>query len=190
MRRSKMGHDNRAASATRLKLIALLPRLRRFAAVLAGDGDSRDQLLRGACVAMLEQGSPNPHGAPFDRWAFAELYAHWLERLRDHADPMAQGRGDADLFQAAFAGADGEAVEVAETAAILTGLPPQQRCAALLVYGDGFTYEEAATILDTSPQTVIERAARALVALIERGEAAAARDARIETLFPRQRQAG
>jgi RNA polymerase sigma-70 factor (ECF subfamily) len=189
-----MVQGERIAESTRLKLIGLLPRLRRFAAVLAGDRDGCDRLLRDACLRMLEDERPNPHGAPFDRWAFAELYALWLDRLRDHTDPMTQGKADVDLFTAAFAGADGDSAEIEETAAILTSLPPQQRSAAVLIYGDGFSYEEAAMILDAPPQTVIERAARALAALIKRaglaGDAAPPSGARIESLFPAQRQAG
>jgi RNA polymerase sigma-70 factor (ECF subfamily) len=193
-RRLDMAQGERITQSTRLKLISLLPRLRRFAAVLAGDRAGCDRLLRDACLRMLEDEHLNQQGAPFDRWAFAELYALWLERLRDHTDPMTQGKGDVDLFMAAFMGAEGNSAEIAETAAVLTKLPPQQRSAALLIYGDGFSYDEAAMILDAPLQTVVERAARALASLIERtglaGGEAPSTGAQIESLFPAQRQAG
>lgn len=189
-----MAQGERITQSTRLKLISLLPRLRRFAAMLAGDRTGCDRLLRDACLRMLSDERPNRQGAPFDRWAFAELYALWLERLRDHTDPMAQGKGDVDLFTAAFAGAEGDSAEIAETAEVLTNLPPQQRSAAVLIYGDGFSYDEAAMILDAPPQTVVERAARALASLIGRADLAGGEPpstgARIESLFPAQRQAG
>lgn len=181
------------AESTRLKLIGLLPRLRRFAAVLAGNWPDCDRLLRAACEKMLAEVHRYQRGTPFDRWAFAELYTLWLESLRDHTEPMTQGKGDESLFQTAFTGADGKKSEIAGTAAILAKLPPQQRCALLLIYGEGFTYDEAAQIVDAPTQTVVERAARALAALIERAglmDGSAASGAQIEPLYPRQRQAG
>lgn len=177
----------------RLKLISLLPRLRRFAAALAGDRTGCDLLLRAACEQTLAEGHRYQRGTPFDRWAFTRLHALWLEALREHITPLAQGRGDASLFRAAFAGADGDAAEIAETAEILAALPPQLRCVALLIYGEGFTYDEAAAIMEAPPNTVIERAARVLVALIERAALMEGTDtpgARIEALYPEQRQAG
>lgn len=179
--------------STRIKLINLLPRLRRFAAALAGDRAGRDALLRTACERMLGDQRSHQPGTPFDRWAFAQLHALWLEGLREQTEPMARARGDEDLFQAAFAGADGGVAEIAETAAALSRLPPQQRGAALLIYGEGFSYDEAASILDVASHTVVERAARALAALIDAGGgrgAEAAPEARVESLYARERQTG
>lgn len=180
--------------STRLKLISLLPRLRRFAAVLAGDRAGCDALLRAACERMVSDQRNHQPGTPFDRWAFAQLHALWLAGLREQTDPMTRARGDEDLFQAAFAGADAGAAEIAETAAALTRLPPQQRSAALLIYGEGFSYEEAATILDVPPHMVVERTARALAALIDGGGpmrgGGDAPEARVEPLYGRERQTG
>lgn len=176
----------------RLKLINLLPRLRRFALILAGEGQRRDTLLKAACTRMLQGPSHYQQGTAFDRWAFTELYGVWLEMLRDHSHPMTQGRGDAALFLEAFAEVDAGKTLAAETADILSRLPPQQRGAALLVYGEGFGYGEAAQVLDVSPQTVMERSARVLVALMEgAGDAQNAPDsANVETLYPMERQTG
>lgn len=192
-RRTDMVQRENSTESTRLKLISLLPRLRRFAAVLAGDRAGCDALLRAACERMISDKSGQP-GTPFDRWAFEQLHALWLEGLRQHTEPMARVRGDEDLFQAAFAGADAGAAEIAETAAALTRLPPQQRSAALLIYGEGFSYEEAASILDVPSHTVIERTARALAALIDASgtmySGDASPEARVESLHARERQTG
>lgn len=177
---------------TRLKLISLLPRLRRFAAVLAGDRPRGDDLLRAASGRMLAADARRRGSAPFDIWAFSELYMLWLEKLRDHNDPMAQGRGDEELFRSAFSGTGFAREDVARTANILSKLPPQQRSAVLLIYGDGFSYDEAAVILDAPRQTVVERAARALSTMIDRiGPAsdASGEGAVVEALYPTERQA-
>lgn len=192
-RRTGMVQGKTDAESLRPKLIGLLPRLRRFAAVLAGDGPGCDDLLRAACEKMLGGMFSYQRGTPFDRWAFARMYVLWLESLRDHTEPMAQGKGDESLFQAAFTGADGKKSETAETAAILAKLPPQQRCALLLIYGEGFTYDEAAQILDAPTQTVMERATRALSVVIERAGlmgGGTASGAQIESFYPTKRQAG
>lgn len=187
-----MVQDTDISNRTRLKLISLLPRLRRFAAVLAGDRERSDDLLRTACRRMLRANARRRGSAPFDIWAFSELYALWLEKLRDHMDPMAQGRGDEEMFRSAFAGADIGAGEIALTAEILSNLPPQQRSAALLVYGDGFSYEDAALILDVPRQTVVERATRALSTIIDRTGTVhdiGGPRAVVEALYPAERQA-
>ena len=188
-----MVQGKKDAELLRHKLIGLLPRLRRFSAVLAGNRSACDTLLRAACEKMLGGMHAYQRGTAFDRWAFASMYALWLDSLRDHTEPMTQGKGDEDLFHAAFAGADGGKSETAETAAILAKLPPQQRCALLLIYGEGFSYDDAAQILDAPTHTVVERSVRALSSVIERGELMGGHGisgAQIESLYPRKRRAG
>lgn len=188
-----MVRETDISRTTRLKLISLLPRLRRFAAVLAGDRPRSDEVLRAACMRMLEADARRRGSSPFDIWAFSELHALWLEKLRGHIDPMAQGRGDELLFRSAFSGAEAGTADDGRTAEILSRLPPQQRSALLLIYGDGFSYEDAALILDAPRLTVVERAARALSTLIDAtgpAREAAGDGAVVESLYPAERQAG
>ena len=51
----------------RSRLISLLPRLRRFASVLAGDRPGGDGLLRAACNTMLDEAHRYQRGTPFAR---------------------------------------------------------------------------------------------------------------------------
>ena len=188
-----MVQRQRVGESIRHRLISLLPRLRRFATVLAGNGEARDALLRAACQRMLDEEHRYQRGLALDIWALSQLHSLWLGSLREHVEPMMQGRGDESLFRIAFRSAEGTEDEMAETAAVLATLPPQQRAALLLIDGEGFSYEEAARILDTPRETVVERVARALAALIERmgpaiGESASAAD--VQTLFPAERKTG
>lgn len=188
-----MAQREKNRDSTRLKLVSLLPRLRRFAAVLAGDREACDSLLRNTCQAMLADDRGYQRGTPFDRWAFTQLYARWLEELRDHKDPMAQGKDAENLLLSSLAGQDVPGGDIAATAGMLAKLPPQQRAAALLIYGEGFSYDDAALIIDTERQTLIERASRALAAHVALAPPAAAasvaQGTNIASLFPRQRQA-
>ncbi len=186
-----MVQRQRIRESIRHRLISLLPRLRRFAGVLAGNREARDALLLTACRHMLAEQHRYQRGLALDIWAFSQLYSLWLKSLRRHGEPMTQGRGDETLFLTAFWGAEESEDESAALAAALASLPPQQRAALVLMDGEGFSYEEAAEILDSSPQTVMERVARGLGALIERMGPAlgtGAPTAQIQALFPAERK--
>jgi DNA-directed RNA polymerase specialized sigma24 family protein len=166
-------------------LVALLPRLKRFASVLVGDKDEGTALLRRALLRMLDDQHRYQRGTPLDRWAFGEIYRLWLYELRDHADPMREGKASEASFERLFhqdKGADFDAL----TASFLGHLPPQQRSTLLLVYGEGFGYEDAGRVLDASPDTIAARLIRASATLADRLGAAAHRPRRatIETLYP------
>ncbi|MGI9384392.1 MAG: RNA polymerase sigma factor [Methyloligellaceae bacterium] len=153
--------------SVRARLVTLLPRLRRFAIVLCGDRPGSDELLRAACKTMLDEGHRYQRGTPFARWAFSEIYSVWLSRLRAHRQPIAQVRADEQLFGGA---PNDDTADNAPppVAGFLASLPPQQRSAILLVYGEGLSYEDAAKVLDTPAETVAARVSRALAALIDR----------------------
>lgn len=180
------------SASERAKLITLLPRLRRFATVLAGDKTRADDLLRAACKKMLSKGHTYQRGTAFDIWAFRELHSNWLATLRTHDAPIAQSQGDAAVFTDLADGEDTDS-HAAETAGILAKLPPQQRGATLLIYGEGLSYDEAADILETSPQTVMTRVSRALASFVERAhwlESVRLQSADVQQLNKINRQAG
>ncbi len=187
----EMAQSERLSKSARTKLIILMPRLRRFAKLLAGDRDSADNLLRSACRKILDKGHTFQQGTAFDLRAFAELHGEWLSDLRSHETPISQGQGDASAF--APAGLENDEHHFLEIAGILAHMPPQQRSAVLLVYGEGFSYDEAARILDTPIQTVIARVSRALASFIERADwidSAGLYGAKVEQLKQINRQAG
>lgn len=162
----EMAHSQRLNKSVRTKLITLLPRLHRFALTLAGNRESADALLRAACNNMLDGGAVSRQGLAFDVWAFGALQGEWLAGLRTQTYPISQGQGDVTTFLPV--GAAGEDRQFRDIAGVLSKLPPQQRSAVLLVYGEGFSYAEAAQILETPLDTVIARVSRALGAFITR----------------------
>lgn len=170
-------------------LIAMLPRLKRFADVLAGDKEEGTKLLRRALLRMLDDQHGYQRGTPLDRWGFAEIYRLWLHALRDHVDPLRQAKGSETSFERLFhktGGVDFDAL----TASFLGHLPPQQRATLLLVYGEGFDHEAAGRVLDSSPDTIVARLIRASASLADRlGAATPARaSATIDTLYPKGRE--
>lgn len=182
-----MALTERLGASVRTKLITLSPRLRRFSNVLAGDREGAEALMRAACQKILDGASTFPEGTAFDLWAFGALHHEWLGQLRSQHNPLSRGQADPLLFEAA-----GEP-HSAQIADILAKLPPQQRSAVLLIHGEGFSYDEAGKILDTSPQSVIARVSRALASFVERAdwlESVALSGVQVEQLDQINRQAG
>lgn len=174
---------NPNGASIRSKLILLLPRLRRFAAVLAGEAAKRDALLRAGCKAMLDQHYQYQPGTPFDRWAFSQIYAAWLKRLREHSEPLAESQADEGLFLPQTPGVQSDS----DFASFFAGLPPQQRGVMLLVYGERFSYADAAKVVDAPTDTIARRAGRSLANYAEHlnGLTSAAKsDAKVEVLHP------
>lgn len=159
--------------------------------MLAGDRESADSLLRTSCKKMLGQADALQPGSAFDIWAFGQLHAQWLTVLRSHELPIAQGQADASVFLPA---GDVEGYDHSEEiAGILSKLPPQQRSAVLLVYGEGFSYEEVTRILDTPIDTVLARLSRALASFVEKAhwlESSETGSGKVAQLNQMNRQAG
>jgi RNA polymerase sigma factor (sigma-70 family) len=172
--------------SVRHDLILMLPRLKRFADVLTGEKKEGKALLRRALFHMLNEHHGYQRGTSFDRWAFAEIYALWLSELRDHAEPLSQAKASDENFARLFH-KDGEEEFDALTANFLGQLPPQQRSTLLLVYGEGFDYEDAARVLDSNAGTIEARLIRASASLADRlssgSPAKAPESAVIETLY-------
>ena len=140
-------------------LIALLPRLRRFADLLSGERRAGAGLLGRALKSMLAEEHRYQRGTPLDLWAFAEIYQLWLKELRDHADPIGQDKADGASFALLFRNESGEESNPV-TASFLRNLPPQQRLTLLLVFGERFDHVEAAHVLDVTPETIAARLVR------------------------------
>lgn len=166
-------------------LIAMLPRLKRFADVLVGARDEGKSLLGRALRCMLAEQHRYQRGTALDVWAFGEVYRHWLHELRDHADPVARAKIDDARFGELFY-PEGDGYFDAPVIAFLGALPPQQRLTLLLVYGEGFEHEDAARILDVSPETIAARLVRISASLADRlsARAPAPAAAIVETLYP------
>ena len=146
-------------NSIRTGLIAMLPRLMRFADLLVGERPAGAELLRRALRRMLNEEHRYQRGTPLDRWAFGEIYRLWLEDIRDHADPIRRSAGDAESFAALFRNERGTPFD-AFTTDFLRGLPPPQRLTLLLVYGERFDHIGAGLVLDVAPETIGARLLR------------------------------
>jgi RNA polymerase sigma-70 factor (ECF subfamily) len=156
------------------ELVALLPRLRRFALVLCRSQALADDLVQGACErALANAGSWTP-GTRFDAWMFRILRNHWIDHLRRM---KVEGMTEDVETHTQLIGDPGEApilskLALTEVQRAIDTLPHEQREVLVLVCGEDLTYREAADILNVPVGTVMSRLARARKRLVELTEAA------------------
>ena len=157
------------------EMVALVPRLRRFAYALTGTKDDGDDLVQTACLKALERLDQYQAGTRFDSWMFRIVQTTWIDRLRS-----VRRRGHPiDLESVAELSDGGAAAKQAETRltldrarAIMADLPEAQRSVLALVAIEGFSYAEAAKILSVPVGTIMSRLARGRGRLIaEMGDA-------------------
>jgi RNA polymerase sigma-70 factor, ECF subfamily len=157
------------------QLIAVLPRLRRFARGLAGSAAEADDLVQAACERALTRAHQFQEGTRFDSWMFRIVQTIWIDQLRAR-DVRREGGED----EGQQVGTDESVRRVEarlalhEVRAMLRELPAEQRTALLLVTVDGLSYKEAAEIADVPVGTIMSRLARARVALQSKLEAGGA----------------
>jgi len=143
-------------------LNGLLPRLWRFCHVLTGDRSTADDLAQSACLRALERAGQFQPGTRLDQWVFRIAQSIWFNQRR--AEKVRRGFGTVPAEEAGLAspGDNAEAnIYLAQVLSSVMGLPEAQRVTVLLVYVEGFSYQEAAEMLDIPIGTVMSRLAAA-----------------------------
>jgi RNA polymerase sigma-70 factor (ECF subfamily) len=151
-------------------LVALRPRLRRFALGLCGSVDDADDLVQGAFERALQRTHQWQPGTRLDSWMFRIVQSIWFNQIR--------ARRVRDNHQQREALAHDEPIDAGHRAlearitlqAVqerLAEMPEAQRAAMLLVAVEGLSYQEAADVLEVPVGTVTSRLGRARRFLIE-----------------------
>jgi RNA polymerase sigma-70 factor (ECF subfamily) len=143
-----------------------LARLWRYALVLSRANDAADDLVQATCLRAIERADQFMPGTRLDRWLFAILRSIWLNELRARRIREGGGFVDAtDVLVTDGASAIETNVLAGEVLTAIGRLPEAQRETVLLVYGEGYTYAEAACALGIPIGTVMSRLAAARLAL-------------------------
>lgn len=157
------------------QLVAVLPRLRRFARGLTRSATEADDIVQAACERALSREHQFQEGTRFDSWMFRIAQTIWIDKLRAR-----RIRKEESEDEGMHVGTD-EAVRrveariaLREVHAALAALPPEQRAALLLVTVDGLSYKEAANVAEVPVGTIMSRLARGRVALLATLEAGGA----------------
>ncbi len=156
----------------REEMVALLPRLRRFARGLAGAPDQADDLVQAACERALTRIDQWQPGTRLDSWMFRIVQTIWLDERRAVKVRTGEGRIDAEMAEDELAFDGGRGLEAHMTyeavRAAMATLPEDQRAVLVLVCVEGQSYKEAAAALDIPIGTVMSRLARARAGLVKR----------------------
>jgi len=157
---------NPASAGFRDQLIAVLPRLRRFARGLAGAAAEADDLVQAACERALARSHQFEEGTRFDSWMFRIVQTIWIDQLRARE----VRKEDGDVAEERL-GTDAPVrriearLALAEVRQAVQLLPADQRTVLMLVTVEGLSYKEAAVVADVPVGTIMSRLARARTAL-------------------------
>ena len=107
-------------------------------------------------------------GTRVDRWLMRILHNLWLNRLR--AAKVRRGAGVVDIEDAGLLSPDDpeQTFFGAEVLSAVMGLSDVQRGVVVLVYVEGYSYAEAAEMLNVPIGTIMSRLAAARTTLKER----------------------
>jgi len=148
------------------QLVAVLPRLRRFARGLTGSAADADDLVQAACERALAREHQFQEGTRFDSWMFRIVQTIWIDQIRSRDVRKEEPEEEAERMGSDEPVRRVEArLALAEVRDALKELPPDQRVALLLVTVDGLSYKEAAAVAEVPVGTIMSRLARARVAL-------------------------
>ena len=141
-----------------------MPRLRRFARALTGHAADADDLVQLSLERALSRAGQLKPGAAVAGWMFGIVRNAWIDELRTRRrrgrfiDPAAEAEAVAD----AAAGTPAGLLAVQQAVA---RLPEEQASAVALVLIEGYSYQEAAEVLQVPIGTLTSRLARAREAL-------------------------
>lgn len=155
------------ADAFEDRLIAALPRLRRFAAALTGSRADADDLAQEACMKALKARDRYDHGAAMESWLYKIAQNIHLNAARSGGVRRAHAEAVRAVSPVGASGAGEAAADLSTVRARIDSLPAEQRTVLLLVGAEGRGYAETAEILDVPIGTVTSRLARARAALKE-----------------------
>ena len=145
-----------------------LPNIRRFAASLTGNLADADDLLQMTVERLLTKGLPDD--AAVLPWCLRVCRNLWIDEVRSRKVRSDASREPAIIGEQVLDGEQqvlGE-MTLAEVQQVLHSMSEDQRAVLELIAVEGYSYKEAAAVLEVPIGTVMSRLARARTTLIER----------------------
>ncbi len=141
------------------QVVAMLPRLRRFARTLARDPHDADDLVQIAIERGLAHAGQLRAGSSVAAWLFGILRNAWIDehRSRRHREVLGLPERADETVGDPTTGSPDELLCVQEA---LGRLPDEQRLAVSLVLIEGLSYKEAAAVMNVPIGTLTSRLAR------------------------------
>lgn len=153
--------------SVRRELVALLPRLRRFARALTRNAVEADDLVQNAVERGLRNLDSWIPGTRLDAWMFRIMKNAWIDEARSsavRARVFAPEEAGINVANDGAAGMEAH-LEAQAVYAAMRELPEEQRLAVALVLIEGLSYREAADLLEVPIGTLTSRLARGRAAI-------------------------
>ncbi len=160
---------NTELSQIQNELIELLPKLRRFAYSLTCDLTNADDLTQASIERAMSRISTWDSSRPLKFWIFKIAKNLWLDQLRAQSlRGITEDINDELVVVKDNEQADMEtSQELDEVTKKIQELPRDQHITLVLVAVEGYSYKEAAEMLDVPIGTVMSRVSRARKTLID-----------------------
>ena len=151
------------------QIVALLPRLRRFAMSLTGNLTDADDLVQDTVERALKNIGRWEPGTRLDSWLYRIAQNRFIDGMRQRRQRKLVPESETDRELSIDGTRTAEArLMLAQAVKAMQSLPDEQRVVASLVLVEGFGYQETADILNVPIGTVTSRLARAREALAAR----------------------
>ena len=148
----------------RASIVALLPRLRRFARVITRHPQDADDLVQLAVERALLRHAQWQQELRFESWMFGIVRNAWIDEVRARKRRAGVLAPEEDGSNVADASASDQ-VDALSVQKAMHALPEEQRLAVALVLIEGLSYKEAAAALQIPQGTLTSRLARGREAL-------------------------
>ncbi len=137
---------------------SLYPRLWRYCLALTSNPDQANDLAQSACLRAIEKADQFEMGTHLDRWLFKIAQRLWINELRSAAVRRGGGLITIDELKLPDTTNSNQETNLFARQKVME-LPEAQRVTVMLVYVEGFSYQEACEILDIPIGTVMSRLA-------------------------------
>lgn len=149
------------------ELSALIPRMRRFCRALTANAADADDLVQDTLERALTRQDQWRAGTRLDSWVFRIAQNLWIDRTRSR---RVRGEVSDEETLLAIPGIDGRTATMARQhlrtiAEAMAAMSEEHRVVIGLVLIEGYSYREAADILDLPEGTITSRLFRARSAL-------------------------
>lgn len=141
-----------------VSLVALIPRLRRYARALVGERAAADDLVQDTLERAWSKLHLYRAGTDLRAWLFTVMHNVYVNQVRASRPTTALEEDMPELAQRAV---QGDALLVRDLERALAALPAAQREVLLLVALEDLSYDETARVLGIPIGTVMSRLARA-----------------------------
>lgn len=153
----------------RQQMVALLPRLRRFAYSLTANQSDADDLVQAACERALDRQGQFRIGTRMDSWMFRIIHTMRIDSKRSKRSRTPHSSFNEEYDTPGTSKNDHQRMEarlmLSNVTQAMKRLSENDQLVLALVCVDGMSYREAAETLEVPVGTVMSRLARARIKL-------------------------